>query len=230
MVFSDRFLRTPLLLALTISNVMSRLSEQQSITPIFPQKNREKYIMNHTPVTLAVDNPAEGLSIRAFLQQAVDHYPRLAAFSFTALLPHSETMPDKQTLIARFHTEVWQCTGEYSWQRQQARQSSPPTVLRWIWESVSMAECKMVLLLNIDTLTGVRTPALTDSVLQEMYAIIGDAWRTVTGTANNVAGMSSFIISRPEREAFTTLFGQLQLGVDEMASPVMTTRTDAVCP
>ncbi|MFG3962765.1 hypothetical protein ACGI40_21895 [Escherichia coli] len=30
----------------------------------------------------------------AFLQQAIDHYPRLAAFGFTLVLPHHETMAD----------------------------------------------------------------------------------------------------------------------------------------
>ncbi|MCU6244334.1 DUF3296 domain-containing protein, partial [Enterobacter asburiae] len=78
--------------------------------------------------------------IRMFLQQAVDHYPRLVAFSFTLTLPYRESMADYRSLILRFHTEVWQRTGEYSWQRQQERQSSPPTLLRWIWEAASAPE------------------------------------------------------------------------------------------
>jgi hypothetical protein len=76
-------------------------------------------------------------TIRMFLQQAVDHYPRLAAFSFTLVLPYRDNMADYRALILRFHTEVWQRIGEYSWQCQQAHQSSPPTLLRWIWASTS---------------------------------------------------------------------------------------------
>lgn len=69
--------------------------------------------MNHNPATPAVENAADGLNIHAFLQQAVDHYPRLVVFSFMLKLPYRETMADKQALITRFHTEVWQCIGEH---------------------------------------------------------------------------------------------------------------------
>ncbi|EJG5924603.1 hypothetical protein NAE50_003021 [Salmonella enterica] len=123
----------------------------------------------------------EGLNIQAFLQQAVDHYPRLAVFSFTVWLPRSGSMTDNRALILRFHIEVWQRIGEYSWQRQQARRHSPPTILRWIWEPVGTAECKMVLLMNLNTLETVRDPSLIDSALQEMNAAISDAWWTVAG-------------------------------------------------
>ncbi|MGU0161296.1 hypothetical protein ACVXHB_20195 [Escherichia coli] len=49
---------------------------------------------------------------RAFLQQAVDHYPRLVVFCFTLTLPYRESMADYRSLILRFHTEVWQRIGE----------------------------------------------------------------------------------------------------------------------
>ncbi|MFZ4221181.1 hypothetical protein [Enterobacter ludwigii] len=89
--------------------------------------------MKHSSPT----NIADAAHIRAFLQQAVDHYPRLAAFCFTLGLPYRAIPADYQSLILRFHTEVWQRTGEYSWERQQERRNSPPTLLRWIWESAS---------------------------------------------------------------------------------------------
>ncbi|MBH2846977.1 hypothetical protein I6U52_25125, partial [Serratia marcescens] len=68
-------------------------------------KEQRQSIMNHNPATPAIDDAADGLNIHAFLQQAVDHYPCLAAFSFTALLPRSGTMTDNRALIMRFHTE-----------------------------------------------------------------------------------------------------------------------------
>ncbi|WP_228150273.1 hypothetical protein [Klebsiella variicola] len=46
---------------------------------------------------------------------------------------------------------------------QQARHRSLPTLLRWIWETASAPECKMVLLLNLDTLGTGRNLQLTDS-------------------------------------------------------------------
>lgn len=180
---------------------------------------------NYSPAAYS-DNTAGTANIRAFLQQAVDHYPRLVAFSFTLKLPYRETMSDYRSLILRFHTEVWQRTGQYSRQCQQARRHSPPTVLRWLWESVSAPECKMVLLMNLDTLGAWRD----EVVQQEMSVILREAWRTETDTDSNVTSMASFIISRTERCSFSQPFSQLQTRVNEMVSPVMTARTGVVCP
>lgn len=103
-------------------------------------------------------------------------FPRLVAFSFTLALPYRDTQAGYHALILRFHTDVWQCIREYSRQRQQARQHSPPTVLRWLWEMASAPECRMVILMNLDTLGTVRNPQRIDSLLHEMSALIGDAW------------------------------------------------------
>lgn len=182
--------------------------------------------MNHSYTWVSDAVSADAFSTRAFLQQAVDHYPRLAVFSLTLELPYRETMSEYRSLILRFHTEVWQRTGEYSRQCQQARRPSPPTVLRWMWESVSAPECKMVLLMNLDTLGVWRD----EVVRQEMSGLLRDAWCTVTGTDSDVTSMASFIISRTERCSFSQPFSQLQTWVNEMVSPVMTARTGVVCP
>ncbi|PLC64564.1 DUF3296 domain-containing protein [Citrobacter sp. L55] len=182
--------------------------------------------MNHSYIRASDTVSADAVSTRAFLQQAVDHYPRLAAFSFTALLPRSGTMTDNRALILRFHTEVWLRIGEYSRQRQQARQSSPPTVLRWMWESVSAPECKMVLLMNLDTLGALRDVV----VQQDMSRILREAWCAVIHTDNNVTSMSSFIISRSDKNSFTVPFGRLKAGMDNMVPPVITARTGVICP
>lgn len=181
--------------------------------------------MNHSYTRASDAVSADAFSTRAFLQQAVDHYPRLAAFSLTLKLPYREVMSEYRSLILRFHTKVWQRTGEYSRQCQQARRPSPPTVLRWMWESVSAPECKMVLLMNLDTLGDWR-----DEVMQqEMSGILREAWRTVTGTDSYVTRMASFIISRTGRSSFSQPFSQLQARVNNMVSPVMTARTGVVC-
>lgn len=73
-------------------------------------------------------NAVDAAQTRAVLQQAVDHYPRLVAFSFTLVLPYHETLADYRSLILRFHSAVWQRTEEYSQARQQERKNSPPTL------------------------------------------------------------------------------------------------------
>lgn len=179
--------------------------------------------MNNYSFVASDGNTADAVSTFAFLQQAVDHYPRLVSFSFMLELLYRETMNEYRSLILRFHTEVWQRTGEYSRRCQQERCNSPPTILRWMWESVSAPECKMVLLMNLDTLGR-------DRVEQDISAIIRDAWRTVVEVDNPVAGISSFIISRSDKCSFTQSFSQLQAKVNEMASPVVTARTGFICP
>ncbi len=179
---------------------------------------------NYSPVASG-SNTADAANTRAFLQQAVDHYLRLVAFSFTLKLPYRETLNEYRSLTLRFHTEVWQRTGEYSRQRQQARRHSPPTILRWMWESVSAPECKMVLLMNLDTLGAWRD----EIVQQEMSGILREAWCTVIHADSNVASMLSFTISRTEGCSFLPQFSQLQTRVNKMISPVMTARTDVVC-
>ncbi|HDG8094050.1 TPA: DUF3296 domain-containing protein [Klebsiella oxytoca] len=187
--------------------------------------------MNDHHTGTVAGNPVDAENIRAFLQQAVDHYPRLAAFSFTLGLPYRESIVDYRSLILRFHTEVWQRISEYSWERQQARRNSPPTLLRWIWEAASAPECKMVLMLNLDTLGTERNPQLTDGALQGINTIIVDAWQTVAGTAcTGVTSMTQNIISRAGKGAFTTPFNRLKTQVQEMTLPVMTARTSVISP
>lgn len=182
--------------------------------------------MNYNPVTLTVDNAAEGLNIRVFLQQAVDHYPRLVAFSFTVQLPHSETMADNRALISHFHTEIWLRIGEYSWQRQQTRQSSPPTILRWIWESFGTAECKMVLLMNSDTLGAISNVQLIENAQQAISEIIREAWLTVTDTDHcGVTNITPIIVNRTGKGTFSAPLNQLQTQVQAMCQPLATAKT-----
>jgi len=182
--------------------------------------------MNLYPPAANASNPTAPVNILTFLQQAVDHYPRLAAFSFTLALQYRDSMADYRSLILRFHTEVWQRTGEYSQERQQARKNSPPTLLRWIWEAARAPECKMVLMLNLDTLGTERNPQLADSALQVLNTIIAEAWQTVTGTASaGVTAITPLVISRTGRGTFTAPFNQLKAQVQTMLEFVATARS-----
>ncbi len=189
--------------------------------------------MNNHYAGAAAGNASDAANTRTFLQQAVDHYPRLVAFSFTLVLPHHDTMADYRSLILRFHTEVWQRMGEYSQARHQERKNSPPTLLRWIWEAVCVPECKMVLLMNGDTLNAGQNTQLTDGTRQVLNAIIVDAWQEVTGTVGTpftgVTTVTPFVIRRTGRNAFTEPFNQLKTRVQEMTLPVTLARTGVIC-
>lgn len=185
--------------------------------------------MNHYLPATTSGNAEDVIDTRAFLQQAVDHYPRLAAFSFSLVLPHHDTMAEYRSLILRFHTEVWQRTGAYSQARQQERKNSPPTVLRWIWEAASAPECKMVLLLNLETLGAARHSPLIENVQQTMSEILNDAWQAVTGDAHDaITSIMPIIVNRSERGVFVMPFNQLNALVQAMAVPVATARTGVI--
>lgn len=182
--------------------------------------------MNHYSPVPTAGNDADAPNTRTFLQQAVDHYPRLVAFSFTLQLPYRETMNEYWSLILRFHTEVWQLIGEYSWARQQAHRNLPPALLRWIWESASSPECRMVVLMNLDTLGGGSQTQLIESAQQAIGEMLREAWLTVTGAdRNSVTGITPMILNRSARRNFATLFNQLKTQVQTMQAPIATART-----
>ena len=182
--------------------------------------------MNHYLPATTTGNATDVANTRVFLQQAVDHYPRLAAFSFMLKLPYRETMTDSRALILRFHTEVWQRTGEYSRQRQQAHRHSPPTILRWMWESVGTAECKMVLLMNLDTLGVISNIQLLEHAQQAIGKMLREAWLTATGTdRNGVTSITPMILNCSGRGNFATPFNHLKTQVQTMHAPIVTTRT-----
>ena len=179
--------------------------------------------MNYNYYSSCEDNV---VTQRAFLQQAVDHYPRLAAFGFTLRLPCRENLADYQSLILRFDTEVWQHTDEYSRNRQQARRHSPPTILRWIWGATSAPACRMALMMNLDTLGGGNNSQFNDNALQDMSEIICGAGLAVSGVHYDVVtNMTLLTISRSGRGAFTSPFNQLKSWGQTMKAPVTMVRT-----
>ncbi|WP_163305870.1 hypothetical protein [Enterobacter ludwigii] len=103
--------------------------------------------MNHYLPATASGNATDAANTRVFCE----HFPLLAAFSFTLKLPYREPLNEYRALIFRFHTEVWQRTGAYSQKRQQARKSSQLTLLRWIREATCVPECNMVLMMDLNT-------------------------------------------------------------------------------
>jgi hypothetical protein len=185
-------------------------------------------MMNHPLFLTVVANTADGVNLHTFLQQAVDHYPQLVAFSFTLKLPSREILNEYRSLFLRFHTEVWQRVDEYSRQRQQVRFHSPPTILRWLWDETSAPRCNMILLMNLNTLEGVRNRRLIDSALQEMNTIISDAWSAAADSGNRITNMASAIISRADRDLFPISFNSLRERVDRLAFSVITARRGAI--
>ncbi len=185
--------------------------------------------MNNPYTGATAGMASDAANTRSFLQQAVDHYPRLAAFSLTLVLPYRETLADYRSLILRFHSEVWHRTGEYSQERQLARKRSPPTLLRWIWEAASAPECKMVLMMNLDTLGAGHTTLHAEINPEEMNALLRESWQAVCGAEHNGGvDLAPVILNRSGRSTFTMRFSQLKATVEGMSLPVMMARTGVI--
>lgn len=87
-------------------------------------------------------------------------------------------------------------------------------------------QCRMVLLLNLDTLGTIRDVQLIESARLAISEILRDAWLTVTCIERSgVTNITPIIINRTGRGDFTTPFNQLTSRVNAMITPVTMART-----
>ncbi|EIL0733030.1 hypothetical protein LK814_004429 [Salmonella enterica] len=110
--------------------------------------------------------------LRRVLQQAIDQYPRLAAF----LLMLPGVTPEA---VQHFHKSVYQQVSELAINRQLSGRPVPPTVLRWIWASPPGQTGRMLLLLNQDTFCHPRYDRPPDRCFETMETLLRQAWETV---------------------------------------------------
>lgn len=88
-----------------------------------------------------------------------------------------------------------------------------------------MAECKMVLLMNLDTLGDISNVQLIENAQQAIIEIIRDAWLTVTDTDHcGVTNITPIIVSRTGKGTFSALLNQLQTQVQAMCQPLATAK------
>lgn len=177
------------------------------------------------------------------LQSAIDHYPRLAAFRFSLQQPE----PDERFLteeIARytrqhpvsanawspasvlaFHADVGHRFDDYVQARTAAGKPSPPTLLRWVWETGHALPCRMLLLFNLATCHHPRQG--TGSVEEELKAaasLLSEAWNDVC-PSGELTGMTFFRVERTRSEVFGGQYAALREAASQLAFPVATTRS-----
>lgn len=89
-----------------------------------------------------------------------------------------------------------------------------------------MAECKMVLLMNLNTLGAISNLQFIENAQQAISEIIRDAWLTVTDTDHcGVTNITPIIVNRTGKGAFSAPFNQLQTQVQAMCQPLATAKT-----
>jgi hypothetical protein len=140
-----------------------------------------------------------------FLQQAVDHYPRLAAFHFSLRLPG----PFCGDLQNRFQQDLRLCIDAFVNQRQSQGKPAPPTRVRMLWGIDHSGNTGVLLLLSQNTFHSVRHDKSLQHAQEDMAALISDVWGSVTGAGLLPSAITCLSVNRDQPEAFTTQSGNL---------------------
>ncbi|MDX7510891.1 inovirus Gp2 family protein [Citrobacter sp. S39] len=163
--------------------------------------------------------------IRATLQQATDHYPRLAALGFTLqhANPHSQ---QNRAQLLRFHAETYCRIGKYIQARLSTGKPSQPTLLRWLWEERNTSACRMILLFNLAVCYYPRYDASPAEGMQAMTALLTAAWSEVEPDGMLIE-MAEYRAERTEPATFGKHYASLQEAALRMTFPVCFARS---CP
>lgn len=189
----------------------------------------------------------EGLTdaqrVNCVIQAAIDHYPRLAAFRFSLQQPDTDErfLPDQTARHTRqnsasanastpasvlaFHADVGHRFEDYVQARIGAGKSSPPTLLRWVWENGHTSPCRMLLLFNLATCHhSLQGTGSVEEELKAAASLLGEAWNHVC-PAGELTGMTFFRVERTRPEAFGGQYAALREATSQLAFPVATTHS-----
>ncbi|MCE7545741.1 inovirus-type Gp2 protein [Klebsiella michiganensis] len=163
--------------------------------------------------------------ILATLQQATDHYPRLAALGFTLqhANPHSQ---QNRAQLLRFHAETYRRTGEYIQARLSTGKPSQPTLLRWLWEERNTSACRVMLLFNLATCYHPRHDMSPAEGIQVMTSLLRAAWSEVESDGM-LTGIIEYQAERTKPAVFGKHYASLREAALRMTSPVAFSRS---CP
>lgn len=115
---------------------------------------------------------AEPGDIRRFIQQAVDHWPRLLAVHFT--LHSAEGINGQQ--IHAFCTFFYERITE----RNHTASPSSPVVLRWLREQHGGATIRCLLLLSQDLFCHPRASATVDEACSQLVDLLQQTWQVIS--------------------------------------------------
>ncbi|ANZ89368.1 MULTISPECIES: hypothetical protein [Enterobacterales] len=165
--------------------------------------------------------------IRSVLQQATDHYPRLAALGFTVQHTNRHSCENERqgnAQLLRFHAEAYCRIGEYSKKRIEAGKPSQPTLLRWLWEEKCTSTCRMMMLFNLAICSHPRHDSSATDGIQEVMSLLVAAWREVEPNGE----ITEIKVHRAERAkpaAFDKRYAELRDAALQIASPVAFARS-----
>ncbi len=131
--------------------------------------------------------------IRRFVQQAVDHWPRLQAFHFTF---HSAEGNINGQQIHAFCTSFYERITE----RNHTTTPSSPVVLRWLREQHGGATMRCLLLLSQTSICHLRVSATVDEECSQGVDLLQQLWRVINA-GEQLRVERCFQVARPTTSA-----------------------------
>ena len=120
---------------------------------------------------------SEPVEIRRFIQQAVDHWPRLLAVHFTL---HSAEGNINGQQIHAFCTSFYRQVHERITERNHTTSPSSPVVLRWLREQHGGATMRCLLLLSQTSICHPRVSATVDEECSQRVDLLQQTWRVIS--------------------------------------------------
>lgn len=180
-------------------------------------------MMTHCNPTPAEAHLTGVETLRKVLQQAIDQYPRLAAF----LLMLPGVTPEA---VQHFHDSVYQQVSGLAATRQLSGRPVPPTVLRWIWVSPPGPTDRMLLLLNQDTFCHPRYDRPPDRCFETMETLLRDAVSTINDARHHQQPeIIVFRVDRTQQTQADTQYNRLRECVLSLV-PATTARSERISP
>ena len=149
------------------------------------QSLKESYSVQITEALLS-----EPGDIRRFIQQAVDHWPRLLAFHFTL---HSAEGNINGQQIHAFCTSFYERITE----RNHTTSPSSPVVLRWLREQHGGATIRCLLLLSQTSICHPRASVTVDEQCSQVVDLLQQTWRGMD-TGGQCRVERCFRVTRPD--------------------------------
>ncbi|EHQ8963597.1 hypothetical protein KI085_000897 [Escherichia coli] len=115
--------------------------------------------------------------IRRFVQQAVDHWPRLLAFHFTL---HSAEGNINGQQIHAFCTSFYRQVHERITERNHTASPSSPVVLRWLREQHGGATIRCLLLFSQELFCHPRASVTVDEECSQVVDLLQQSWQVIS--------------------------------------------------
>ncbi|HBA7227659.1 TPA: hypothetical protein J1300_003076 [Escherichia coli] len=154
-------------------------------------------------------------NIQSFVQQAVDHWPRLLAIHFTLYSTEGVCGQQIQIFCSSFHRRVHERITE----RNHTVSPSAPVVLRWLQEQYEGAPIRYLLLLSQTSICHPRVGVMADEECAQLVDLLQQTW-SVISAGGQCRVERYFWVVRP---GTLDQFVALKTTVQSLMLPVMAT-------